>query len=83
MPFLTEADTCRRYVLPKLYAAGWTDEQISEQKSFTDGRIVVAGSDTDGFPTADDLWGRLRAALAACVETVVEVALNMSEWWET
>src|SRR5437588_11203150 len=44
MAFLTEADTCRRYVLPKLYAAGWTDEQISEQKSFTDGRIVVAGN---------------------------------------
>jgi type I restriction enzyme R subunit len=44
MVFLTEADTCRRYVLPKLYAAGWTDDQISEQKSFTDGRIVVAGS---------------------------------------
>src|SRR5437588_735902 len=44
MPILTEADTCRRYVLPKLYAAGWNDEQISEQKSFTDGRIVVAGN---------------------------------------
>ncbi len=42
MPFVTEADTCRRYVLPKLYAAGWTDDQISEQKSFTDGRIVIA-----------------------------------------
>ncbi len=41
---LTEADTCRQYVVPKLYAAGWTDDQISEQKSFTDGRIVVAGS---------------------------------------
>jgi type I restriction enzyme, R subunit len=25
-------------------ATGWTDDQISEQKSFTDGRIVVAGS---------------------------------------
>jgi type I restriction enzyme R subunit len=44
MPSLTEADTCRKYVLPKLYAAGWDDEQISEQKTFTDGRIVVAGS---------------------------------------
>ncbi len=43
MATLTEADTCRKYVLPKLYAAGWTDDQISEQKSFTDGRIVVAG----------------------------------------
>lgn len=38
---ITEADTCRRYVLPKLYAAGWTDDQINEQKYFTDGRIVV------------------------------------------
>ena len=38
---ITEADTCRKYVLPKLYGAGWTDDQISEQKTFTDGRIVV------------------------------------------
>ena len=36
----TEADTCRKYVLPKLYAAGWNDEQINEQHTFTDGRIV-------------------------------------------
>lgn len=40
---ITEADTCRKYVLPKLYEAGWTDDQISEQKYFTDGRIVVIG----------------------------------------
>lgn len=39
----TEADTCRKYVLPNLYAAGWTDEQISEQKFFTDGRIITVG----------------------------------------
>jgi type I restriction enzyme, R subunit len=36
----TEADTCRKYVLPKLYASGWCDEQINEQHTFTDGRIV-------------------------------------------
>ena len=36
----TEADTCRIHVLPKLYGAGWTDDQIQEQHSFTDGRIV-------------------------------------------
>ena len=41
---LTEADTCRKYVLPKLYAAGWNDDQITEQKTFTDGRIVVGGA---------------------------------------
>ena len=27
---LTEADTCRMYVLPLLQKAGWTDEQIAE-----------------------------------------------------
>ena len=41
---LNEADTCRTFVLPKLYSAGWEDAQISEQKSFTDGRIVLAGN---------------------------------------
>jgi type I restriction enzyme, R subunit len=39
----TEADTCRKFVLPKLYAAGWNDDNITEQKTFTDGRIVVGG----------------------------------------
>ena len=38
----TEADTCRKYVLPKLYGAGWTDEQINEQHTFTDGRVIAA-----------------------------------------
>jgi len=41
---LNEADTCRTYVLPKLYNAGWEDTQISEQKSFTDGRIMLVGN---------------------------------------
>ena len=40
---ITEADTCRKYILPKLYASGWNDDQISEQNTFTDGRIVVIG----------------------------------------
>ena len=43
MTALTEADTCRKYVLPNLYAAGWTDDQLSEQRTFTDGRIVATG----------------------------------------
>jgi hypothetical protein len=42
---LNEADTCRRYVEPRLRSAGWDDEphSFTEQQSFTDGRIVVAG----------------------------------------
>ena len=40
-----EADTCRRYVVPKLQSAGWENEphRINDQVMFTDGRIVVAG----------------------------------------
>lgn len=41
---ITEADTCRKYVLPKLRDAGWTDDQINEQKTFTDGKVIVFGN---------------------------------------
>jgi type I restriction enzyme R subunit len=41
---LTEADTCRMYILPLLHDAGWTDKQIAEQRTFTDGRIIVVGN---------------------------------------
>jgi type I restriction enzyme, R subunit len=47
---ITEADTCRKYVVPKLYAAGWDDDQISEQKTFTDGRILVTGRNSKRGP---------------------------------
>lgn len=42
---ITEADTCRKYVLPKLTEAGWDNDphSFTEQKTFTDGRIVVIG----------------------------------------
>ena len=41
----TEADTCRELVTPKLVAAGWGEAPcaIGEQRSFTNGRIIVAG----------------------------------------
>jgi len=38
---MNEADTCRTFVLPKLYGAGWSDDQISEQRYFTDGRVLI------------------------------------------
>ena len=42
----SEADACRKYVTPKLVAAGWDTEPhlLAEQRTFTDGRIVVAGT---------------------------------------
>lgn len=41
----TEADTCRKFVVPKLQAAGWDTEphSIAEQRTITDGRIIPAG----------------------------------------
>lgn len=39
----SEADTCRKEVLPKLYDSQWTDELILEQRTFTDGKIIVIG----------------------------------------
>jgi hypothetical protein len=36
---ITEGDTCQQYVLPKLREAG--GRPIAEQKTFTDGRIIV------------------------------------------
>lgn len=42
---LTEADTCRKFVVPKLQAMGWDNEphSIAEQRTVTDGRIVPVG----------------------------------------
>src|SRR5258707_7405450 len=41
----TEADTCRKFVVPLLQAAGWDSEphSIAEQRTITDGRIVPLG----------------------------------------
>jgi type I restriction enzyme R subunit len=45
MEKLTESDTCRKFVVPKLVAAGWDNDphSFTEQRTFTDGRIVVSG----------------------------------------
>lgn len=59
----TEADTCRRLIVPRLQAAGWDTEpcSIAEQRSITDGRIVPTGK---GFirkpPTRVDYLLRYR-----------------------
>lgn len=45
-PFeFSEADTCREYVTPAIQSAGWGNSpyEIAEQRSFTDGRIVLSG----------------------------------------
>lgn len=42
---ITEADTCREFVIPQLMQAGWgvAPYAIGEQRTFTSGRITVVG----------------------------------------
>ena len=69
---ITEADTCRKYVLPKLVEAGWDNDphSFTEQKSFTDGRIVLVGNQPRRRPQkrADYLLRYTRDSLIAVVE---------------
>ncbi|MDT4965749.1 MAG: type restriction enzyme subunit, partial [Acidobacteriota bacterium] len=71
-----EADTCRRYVTPKLVAAGWDDEphSFTEQRTFTDGRIVPVGNRVIRRPgkRADYLLRYTRDFLLAVVEAKPE-----------
>lgn len=41
----TEADTCRKFVVPALQAAGWENDphSIAEQRTVTDGRVIPVG----------------------------------------
>jgi type I restriction enzyme R subunit len=69
---ITEADTCRKYVLPKLIGAGWDNDphSFTEQKTFTDGRIVLVGEKVRRRPQkrADYLLRYTRDFLLAVVE---------------
>ena len=62
---LTEADTCRKHVVPKLQSAGWDNEphSIAEQRTITDGRVVPVGK---GFIRKPFSNGRARAFTARC-----------------
>lgn len=75
----TEADTCRTYVLPALYGAGWTDDQIREQVSFTPGRIIVAGGTVrrGKRKRVDYLLSYLRDRPLAVVEAKSEYKLHL------
>lgn len=39
---VTEADTCRKFVVPRLHTAGWegAPHAINEQRTFTDGHVI-------------------------------------------
>ena len=63
---MNEADTCRKYVVSLLQAAGWENApySIAEQRSFTNpkGRIrVVGGQVIRGKPKRSDYLLRYRS----------------------
>ncbi len=67
---MNEADTCREYVLPLLQAAGWTTQpySITEQRTFTDGRILPYGTTVKrGQPKRADYLLRYRRDFAIAV----------------
>lgn len=67
---LTEADTCRKFVVPLLQAAGWDDAPcaINEQRTFTDGRVLLLGKGTKrGKQKRADYILRLRSDFAIAV----------------
>ena len=40
---LSEEDIKNRYITPALNAVGWSAEDMSMEKSFTDGRVIFQG----------------------------------------
>jgi hypothetical protein len=73
---IPEADTCRKYVLPKLIEAGWDNDprSFTEQRTFTDGRIVVSGEKIYRRPQkrADYLLRHTRDFPIAVIEAKAE-----------
>lgn len=71
-----EADTCREYVVPRLMQAGWDEppRSVTEQRTFTDGRILISGSKARRGPQkrADYLLQYTRDFPIAVVEAKAE-----------
>ena len=79
---LTEADIRSKFIKPAIVSAGWADmEQIREEVSITDGRIVVRGK----------LVSRGRSKRADYVlnyqnlhrKCGLPTAVNTAFWWDT
>lgn len=72
---LSEADTCRKFVVPKLQKAGWDNEphSIAEQRSITDGRIVA---ELDALQAEVDALKRHQAEAAAELNALLPAILD-------
>ena len=77
----TEADTCRKLVVPKLRAAGWDTDphSIAEQRYFTKGRIpeqrrIVA--ELDALQAEVDALKRLQTETAVELDALLFAILD-------
>jgi type I site-specific restriction endonuclease len=62
---MTEADTCRKFVVPLLHKAGWDNDphSIAEQRYFTPGRIVSHGMAAPSSSAAQYMSSNLSSML--------------------
>ena len=75
---LSEADTCRLYITPKLQEVGWENSphSLAQERSFTDGRVVTQGKTVGRLPQkrADYILRYTRDFPIAVVEAKVKGA---------
>src|SRR3974377_139684 len=80
---MTEADTCRKFVVPLLQRAGWDNDphSIAEQRYFTAGRIVSQGQTARRRPgkRADQLKKQQAAFFAYYAPEAREILNDLLE----
>ena len=76
---LSESDTCRKYITPKIYQAGWSDDQIYQERTFTDGRIIIGDKIKRGKQKRADALEAIIAAvyLDQGLDKAIEVVENL------
>ena len=72
---MTEADTCREFVTPRLVESGWSvaPHAIGEQRTFTNGRIIVTGTPEDVGRAKVDVGPDVTAQRADLVNLILSV----------
>jgi hypothetical protein len=82
---MTDADTCRRFVVPLLQTAGWDTDphSIAEQRYFTAGRIVSQGPTARRRPgkRADYLLRYKKYAIDGELQFTLSDVLKVAPIW--
>lgn len=76
---VTEADTCRKFVVPRLQTAGGKARPRHQRRTFTDGRVIfVGGKAKRGRQKRADYILRYRADYGSigCEEIIIVVRVR-------